>query len=643
MPLWRAHVPIGRSIDDHRWSIAVLLLLTALLCFGAGLSGPLLFDDLPNLEPVLAWQSGELGWWEVVFGNTAGPLGRPISSASFLLNVILFGDSVYALKLVNLLIHSANGFLVYVLSRMLLVTGSTRTTRPETLALLIAIAWTVNPVHVSTVLYAIQRTTMLSTTFVLLALISYLQGRRMLAEGIGPARAKSLLFLLFPALCIAAMLCKENGMLAPFLAAAMEWSLFSRKHRPRPVRTFLGVLVLLPLAIGTALALSALGDQVWVAYEHRSFSLTERLLSQPRALLAYASGILIPGTSLGSVYTDGFQASNSLFAPLTTALSIFAWLVLIALALLGRTRFPLVCCGLAFFLVGHALESSVIPLELYFEHRNYLPALGLLLAASAIVQNLPIAQRLRMGIGVGFIILCALVSHVQSTTWRSHRALATHATATLPDSIRAPLDLAALLAQDQDPGPTLQVLDRLSRKPATESARIGHLVYMAYDCTLRSDGSPERLDPLRAMPPTVITPLLTQAIEMLGAQVLDGYCKRLSPTALADLIAAYLNHSTQPKNLHVRWRLEHLIGKLRLQSEQYDRGIAALTEAFEHGGTVAPVGVDLIANLIGLGRFDDAARTLAVAKQRRDAQDASTQAILAEFENQLAGTQPDRH
>ena len=35
--------------------------------------------------------------------------------------------------------------------------------------------------------------------------------------------------------------------------------------------------------------------------------------------------------------------------------------------------------GIGLFLAGHLLESTVLPLELMFEHRNHLPALGPLL------------------------------------------------------------------------------------------------------------------------------------------------------------------------------------------------------------------------------------------------------------------------
>jgi hypothetical protein len=47
-----------------------------------------------------------------------------------------------------------------------------------------------------------------------------------------------------------------------------------------------------------------------------------------------------------------------------------------------RRKAPLTALGLALFLIGHALESTALPLLLVFEHRNYLPAAGLLLVVA---------------------------------------------------------------------------------------------------------------------------------------------------------------------------------------------------------------------------------------------------------------------
>ena len=48
---------------------------------------------------------------------------------------------------------------------------------------------------------------------------------------------------------------------------------------------------------------------------------------------------------------------------------------MIVFAFSVRRRLPALAIAILFFFCGHLIESTVVPLELYFEHRNYLPAM----------------------------------------------------------------------------------------------------------------------------------------------------------------------------------------------------------------------------------------------------------------------------
>ena len=73
--------------------------------------------------------------------------------------------------------------------------------------------------------------------------------------------------------------------------------------------------------------------------------------------------------------------------PITTLFSLLALPALLALAWLVRHRQPLVAFGLLWFFAGHLSESTLLPLELYFPHRNYLPAIGLYLALGVLAMD----------------------------------------------------------------------------------------------------------------------------------------------------------------------------------------------------------------------------------------------------------------
>src|SRR4051812_24234330 len=90
-------------------------LALTLAMYWIGLSGPLVFDDIQNLTPLAEWSQGARGWTSVVFGNDSGLFGRPVAMATFLLNALWLGPGIWGFKLVNVLIHLANGVLVFAL------------------------------------------------------------------------------------------------------------------------------------------------------------------------------------------------------------------------------------------------------------------------------------------------------------------------------------------------------------------------------------------------------------------------------------------------------------------------------------------------------------------------------------------------
>jgi hypothetical protein len=115
-------------------------------------------------------------------------------------------------------------------------------------------------------------------------------------------------------------------------------------------------------------------------YAVRDFTLVERLMTEARVLWFYLSQILLPSHGAFAIYLDGFSVSRSLFQPPSTLFSLVGWaLVLVVVGF--KHRWPMLSFGLLWFLVGHSLESTIVPLEIAHEHRNYLPALGPLLAA----------------------------------------------------------------------------------------------------------------------------------------------------------------------------------------------------------------------------------------------------------------------
>ena len=90
-------------------------LLLVYWIYSFGFSGAFYFDDfrpLGNLESVKDFSSV----WQYIWNETSGPLGRPISMMSFLLNVGDWPNHSNNFFRVNVFIHLINGLLVYCIS-----------------------------------------------------------------------------------------------------------------------------------------------------------------------------------------------------------------------------------------------------------------------------------------------------------------------------------------------------------------------------------------------------------------------------------------------------------------------------------------------------------------------------------------------
>jgi hypothetical protein len=356
------------------WS---LLLVLCAWVYWPGLGGSSLLDDGYNLRVLEQLEDDSISFHAVVFSNSSGPLGRPVSMFSFALEKVYLDGGVRGSKLVNLTLHLLCATLLLFFSRD--IYRRLGLPGPWIAGIAVASLWAFAPMMLSTVLYSVQRMALLSSLFVLLSLWSYLRWR--ISRG---AVAWCWLGVTLLALVLAP-LSKENGLLAMPLIIVLEWMVL-RYEGWLPTATkwlktvhgaifFGGVLVLL---LGTFF----FHERVLSGYLVREFDLPQRLMTEARILWTYVWQLLWVNPDILGIYHDDQLISKSLVQPLSTLWAVAAWLVLILMVVfLKHYRIASVFCfGVAFFLVAHSMESTVISLELYFEHRNYLPAMGLYIA-----------------------------------------------------------------------------------------------------------------------------------------------------------------------------------------------------------------------------------------------------------------------
>jgi hypothetical protein len=325
-----------------------------------------------------------------------------VSLLTFALNYYFTGFDPFFFKLTNAVIHGGNAILLYLLVALFLRAANSKSGAENwhVPAAAIAIWWAIHPIQVTSVLYAVQRMTSLSATFTLLALILHVWARQRSKLG---TRELAGYFAAWCVMFPLALLSKETGALFMLYVLAYEATL--QRQYSGGYDAF-GIWYPRLLGVLTAGALwYALTSTAFLSgYDSRSFTLEERLLTEARIVWEYVGLIVAPTLHAFGLYHDDFTLSTGLFDPQSTFFAVIGLLFVAALALLLRNRSPLVSFSILWFLLGHTLESTIIPLELMHEHRNYLPSLGIfmliLIFCRIIAQKLLAKQALKPIVGI---------------------------------------------------------------------------------------------------------------------------------------------------------------------------------------------------------------------------------------------------
>jgi protein O-mannosyl-transferase len=402
--------------------LALTLPLLGWWVYRNGLSGTFLFDDFNNLQHL-----GDFGRIDslqklllYLSSGNADPIGRPLALLSFLIDADNWPASPESFKRTGVLLHLLNGMLLawtlLKLGRRLRLAEG----RAELAALLGAALWTLHPLLVSTTLYVVQREAMLPATFTLIGALLWIEGGDRCLEG----RPGALRYLLGGAwgCAILATLCKANGILLPLLLLVTEYTIPARAAADNAAdsqklrRASLLLLGLPSIALGLWLLCKLPGAFTGATYG-RPWTLAQRLLTEPRVLCDYLALLWIPRASGSSLFNDAFSASTDALHPWTTLPSIALILALIVAGFALRRRRPALAFALLFYFAGQLLESTVIPLELYFEHRNYLSALPMFWPLALWLTGDGPLRTVRLALALLLPLILAALCHTRVGVW----------------------------------------------------------------------------------------------------------------------------------------------------------------------------------------------------------------------------------
>ena len=558
------------------------LLLACVIAYLPGLKGPFIFDDFGSIAP-LGSLGGVTDWTTFkafVFGGFAGPTGRPLALLSFLIDANNWPADPWPFKRTNLLIHLANGVLLGVLIRKILHVLDIDKQNAQWVALVSAALWLLHPFLVSTTLYAVQRMAQLSTLFIFLGLTGHLYGRSLIAKNtLGAYAVMSLSVAFFTLL---AMLSKENGILLPLLIGVMEFTIIASQREQIAAlnRYWRWIFVIAPaIVIFLYLGEKVFRQNFFDVIAPRDFSIYERVLTQPRVLFDYLQNWFVPKLYTAGVFQDHFVKSTGLFSPITTVISAFFHVFIIAIAIINRRKWPLFALAALFFYAGHILESTVLNLELYFEHRNYLAAAFLFLPLVDLLQRKGSRRSFVAVAAVALLILTGLTRY-SATVWEDYPSMVEAAARKAPTSARAQGQYSTNLFNAGRYDESIEVIDRAIQNIPGNGFLL--LTRSSIFCKLGilSDGDIDHMAGIFSA--KLFDPRSLELYTTLASLVVDGRCPQVSLDAFRLMFSRMLQvpENADPRSLRYS-QVKYFIGFIDVHANRPSQALAAFEESLQ--------------------------------------------------------------
>jgi len=395
------------------------------------------------------------------FSNTKFGWGRYIPILTFALNHKLFESNIVSFHITNLLIHilvlAGAAFMIVELIKASKSDNGSAPLNSQVghLVLWIAGLWALNPVQTNCVTYLVQRMASMHAMFYVLSVAMYVRGRRLHLH-LNQTRQGVLCYFSCFFAAVGAFLSKEISAMLPVMLIATEMWFFQPDlgskiwNRIRMAHWSVWVL------LGTgSLVCGVYGMRMFqkfaALYGVRDFTMWERLLTESRIVIWYMSLLLYPSPSRMSLEHD-ITISTSIIHPLSTLVCLVLIACLLWQTILLRKRYPLITYGCIWFFMNLAIESTLLPLELIFEHRLYLPSIGFFISVILIVHSLmksllrkyserEFKSLFQSGLAI-ILSIFSVLTFMRNETWKTELGLEMDNVKKAPLSSRAHVNLA---------------------------------------------------------------------------------------------------------------------------------------------------------------------------------------------------------
>ena len=376
--------------------------------------------------------TGGLTWANVVWAFTSNDASNwhPLTWLSHMTDWQMFGSNAGGHHLVNLLLHTANTLLLFLLLKKL--TGALW--RSALVAALFA--W--HPLHVESVAWASERKDVLSAFFWMLALLAYVRYAQVKKSlNPHPSTLNYSLALIFFA---CGLMSKPMVVTLPFVLLLLDfWPLGRMRNAECGMRNVASLLLeKIPFfALSLASCLITYHAQSGALWSSNSLTFHFRLANALMSYVRYISKLFWP-TDLALIYPYPH------FWPLAGVIGVAGLLVVLsAIFIFQAKRFPYLAVGWLWFLgtLVPAIGLVQVGIQSMADRYTYLPSIGFFILVVWGVNDLLNAQPQKIKIaalaGSAVLIGCLICTSIQLKYWRDSLNLFLHTVEVTQDNYAA--------------------------------------------------------------------------------------------------------------------------------------------------------------------------------------------------------------
>lgn len=539
------------------------------------------FDDEHNIVNRPAVHLSDFSWPSIkkTFYNDKWNLYRPVACFSFAINYYFGQENVFGYHVVNVCIHFIASLFLFLFLQQLLQVPLLREKYAEkaySIALLSAFFWATNPIQTQAVTYIVQRMASMAGMFYIMAMYFYLKGR--------VSNRRSTKWIFFMSCFISgafAIGSKENAAMLPMILFLLDLFFIQGLSKKNILRAFIFIgiiIVILPLLALLIRGPKALDPSYFADdYALRNFTLPQRLLTEPRILLFYISLLFYPMPNRLCLSHD-FQISYGFWNPPTTILSIVAIIAVLILAFTTAKKKPLISFCILFFFLNHVIESTIFPLELIYEHRNYLPSMMFFVLIALVFLKIHTYfsyKRSLQWVITSFVVLI-LVSQGHGTfmrnmTWKTGESLWIDVIEKYPTFSRGYHNLGYYYDLKGQKEKAIQFYEHALELPDPSHGRKRYITHTNLGSIFSSLGNDEKAvqhfqSAIAEIPNNRFFP--DPYNNLAGVRMRQGRYREAG-----ELIITALNHAPEKHNLHYN------LGLLFLKTHRFDKAIFEFKEA----------------------------------------------------------------